>query len=115
MELNIIEDKKNPLLERRDVFGTVKYSGATPKKEEIENFLAAKLKTKTTRIDLIYVRSLFGKMEAEFKAKIYDKDIKEAPKVDAEEKKEEGEQQEGEQKAEAGNQEENKEQGQESE
>lgn len=80
MELNIIENRDNPLLERNDVFGTAKYNGATPKKEELEEELSKKLKVKKTQIDLIYLRSKFGKTEIEFKAKVYKKPIKEEPK-----------------------------------
>jgi len=85
MELTIIEDKKNPLLERRDVFGKISYSGATPKKEDVEKLIAEKMKTKTTKIDLVYLKSSFGKTEADFKARIYDKDIKEEKKEEVKE------------------------------
>ena len=54
MELRIIDDRENPLLERREVWFEVEHRGKpTPPKLEVAKLLAAKLNAK---LDLMVIR-----------------------------------------------------------
>ncbi len=62
MELKIIEDRKNPLLERREVRFQVTHEGKpTPPKYEVAEKLAAKLNAKTELMVIEHYTTQFGK------------------------------------------------------
>ncbi len=105
MEIKIVEDKKNPLLERREIMFIVKQESTTPSKASLEQELAKVTKANLECIDIKHIYQKFGKLECRCIAEIYDKPRKkkieavkpeEAPKAEEkpaeapkEEKKEE--------------------------
>ncbi|KYK27202.1 hypothetical protein AYK20_03000 [Thermoplasmatales archaeon SG8-52-1] len=72
MEIEIDSKKNNPLLNRTEVYFTVKHEGeGTPNREIIRSELADKLNTKKENIVLNTVHSGFGNQEITGYAKIY--------------------------------------------
>lgn len=60
MKLNIVEDKENPLLNRREIEFEVEHEGsATPKKLEVSEMLAAKLNA-NTKLMIVRFYTQFG-------------------------------------------------------
>lgn len=72
MEIEIDSKKNNPLLNRTEVYFTVKHEGeGTPNREIIRSELADKLNTKKENIVLNTVHSGFGNQQITGYAKIY--------------------------------------------
>lgn len=71
MELEIIKDKTNPVLKRREVYLRIK-SKTTPSRIEVKNKLAAMLDSKPELIVIEKLRSVFGKQETIGIADIYE-------------------------------------------
>ncbi len=71
MELEIVEDKVNPVLKRREVSLRIK-SKTTPSRIEVKNKLAAMLDSKPELIVIKKLRSVFGKQETIGRADIYE-------------------------------------------
>jgi small subunit ribosomal protein S24e len=71
MEINIISDKTNAALKRRDVSIRVK-SEITPSRVDVKNKLAAMLNSKPELIVIDKLSSVFGKQEAVGKVGIYE-------------------------------------------
>jgi small subunit ribosomal protein S24e len=72
MDIQVIEAKKNPLLNRREIVFKVIHDDSTPSRKSVVERLAA---TQNTKIGLVYVDSLkteFGKRETIGYAKIYE-------------------------------------------
>ncbi len=72
MDIQVIEEKSNPMLNRREVVFKVIHDESTPSRKSVVERLAATLNTK---IGLVYVDSLkteFGKRETIGYAKIYE-------------------------------------------
>jgi len=90
MELEIKEQKENPLLKRKEVEGTIKFKGATPKGEQVAAEIAKKVGGQAELVATKGIETKFGKQEATFKAYIYsDKDsmMKIEPKKKVKEEK----------------------------
>ncbi|WP_292460522.1 30S ribosomal protein S24e [Methanothermococcus sp.] len=71
MEIEIISDRVNPLLNRREVKFIVKYEGATPSIKDVKMKLIAMLNANK---DMVVINSLnqeFGKMESTGYVKVY--------------------------------------------
>ncbi len=72
MELRIEKERYNPLLKRREVYFRVIFNGATPKRSEVREKLAALLNANLDTTVIDWMRNEFGKTEAVGYAKIYD-------------------------------------------
>jgi small subunit ribosomal protein S24e len=72
MDFEIISDKRNELLSRREVQFNLKYEGATPSRMQIIGKLCALLNVKVHQVTLDSLHSSFGKTEIRGSARIYD-------------------------------------------
>jgi len=72
MDFEIISDKRNELLSRREVQFNLKYDGATPARMQIIGKLCALLNVKENQVTLDSLNSSFGKTEIRGSARIYD-------------------------------------------
>jgi len=70
MELQIIKDKTNPLLKRREISLSVK-NKVTPSRIEVKNKLAALLNSKPELIVIEHLDTIYGKQELKGIASIY--------------------------------------------
>jgi len=80
MDVEILEDRKNPLLRRREVKFKVSYQGATPKRDEVRAKLIANLNSDRDLTVLDKFESDYGSQTAKGYAKVYDS--KDAMKVE---------------------------------
>lgn len=72
MDIKVIEEKKNPLLQRREVKFSVSHNLGTPSREEIKAKIAAYLNSKPELVIIDNMKSEFGKRETRGYAKIYE-------------------------------------------
>ncbi len=70
MEVQIIKDKTNPILNRREISLKVK-NKSTPSRIEVKNKLAALLNSKPELIVIEHLNTVFGKQEIDGAACIY--------------------------------------------
>jgi small subunit ribosomal protein S24e len=71
MELQIIKDKKNPLLKRREVSIKINNMG-TPSRIDVKNKLAAMANSKPELIVIEHLNTAFGKTELTGTVSIYE-------------------------------------------
>jgi small subunit ribosomal protein S24e len=71
MEIKVLEEKNNPLLQRREVQFSVSHNLGTPSRDEIKSKIAAYLNSKPELVIIERMRSQFGKRETRGYAKIY--------------------------------------------
>lgn len=72
MELKLLSEKKQPLLGRKLVSGTLKFDKATPSYAEVKKDLAGKTKSSEEVIVVNNVYTDFGARTAKFEAAVYD-------------------------------------------
>ena len=72
MEIKVLEEKNNPLLQRREVHFSVSQNLGTPSRQEIKNKLAAYLNSKPELVIIERMKQEFGKRETTGYAKIYE-------------------------------------------
>lgn len=72
MELEIIKQKKLPLLSRERVTAYAHFTGATPSRKELTEGLAKKVKTKEEHIIVRHIYQRFGHNKAKVIAHVYD-------------------------------------------
>ncbi|HMK47377.1 MAG TPA: 30S ribosomal protein S24e [Methanocella sp.] len=72
MEIKVLEEKKNPLLQRREVKFSVSHNLGTPSRQEIKDKIAAYLNSKPELVIIERMRTQFGKRETRGYAKIYE-------------------------------------------
>ncbi len=72
MEIEILEDRKNPLLHRREVRFKVIHEGATPSRAEVREKLIALLSADKNAFVVEKIESSFGSRVSEGFAKVYD-------------------------------------------
>ncbi|HHQ44700.1 MAG TPA: 30S ribosomal protein S24e [Candidatus Altiarchaeales archaeon] len=72
MEIEITQDKENPLLKRREVKFNLTYEGTTPAREEVKSKISAMLDSdpKLTVVDRIMPE--YGKTSAKGYVKVYE-------------------------------------------
>ncbi|MFH1294671.1 MAG: 30S ribosomal protein S24e [Candidatus Aenigmatarchaeota archaeon] len=74
MKAQIIEEKENPLMQRKEYWLTIKHEeGPTPSRSDVMKFLVGELKTKE---DLLIVEKMFsekGKTATRVRAEVYRK------------------------------------------
>lgn len=72
MDIKVLEEKKNPLLQRREVKFSVSHNLGTPSRDEIKAKIAAYLNSKPELVIVDHMKSEFGKRETRGYAKIYE-------------------------------------------
>lgn len=72
MDIKVLEEKKNPLLQRREVKFSVSHNLGTPSRDEIKGKIAAYLNSKPELVIIERMNSEFGKRETRGYAKIYE-------------------------------------------
>jgi len=72
MNIEVIQDRKNPLLNRRELDILVIYESGTPKRDEVREELSKKYGVEKERIIIEKMESLFGANKAKAHIHIYD-------------------------------------------
>ncbi len=72
MDIRIINDKKNLLLNRRELDFIVKYEGSTPSRNDVKNKLAAMLNAPFELLIVQRIKTEYGMQEAKGYAKLYE-------------------------------------------
>jgi small subunit ribosomal protein S24e len=72
LEIQVIKEKNNPLLNRREISFRVIYDDATPSRKSIVDKLAATLNSKRGLVIVDSIKTEFGKLEGIGYAKLYD-------------------------------------------
>jgi len=72
MDIRIIKDKKNLLLNRRELDFIVRYEGSTPSRNDVKNKLAAMLNAPLALLVIQKIKTEFGMQEAKGYAKLYE-------------------------------------------
>ena len=72
MDIKVLEEKKNPLLQRREVKFSVSHNLGTPSRDEIKAKIAAYLNSKPELVIVERMNPEFGKRETRGYAKIYE-------------------------------------------
>lgn len=72
MNLEIIEDRNNPLLNRRELDVIVIYESGTPRRDEVREEISKKFGVEKERIIIEKMESLFGSNKAKAHVHIYD-------------------------------------------
>ena len=72
MDIHIIEEKNNPLLNRREVVFKVDHESATPSRKSIVDRIAATMNSKEGLVIIDNLKTEFGKRETIGYAKIYE-------------------------------------------
>ena len=76
MGIKILEERRNVLLERKEVLAKADQKGATPKRDEVIKLLAAHYNVAEENIVIDKIEQKYGRMEHIIKAKIYDKPVR---------------------------------------
>jgi len=72
LDIKIIEEKNNPMLNRREVVFKVTHESATPSRKSIVDRIAATMNSKEGLVIVDNLRTEFGKRETIGYAKIYE-------------------------------------------
>lgn len=72
MDIKIIKDKKNSLLNRRELDFIVKYEGSTPSRNDVRNKLAAMLNAPLELLVIQRIKTEYGMQESKDYAKLYE-------------------------------------------
>ena len=72
MDIKILKDKKNSLLNRRELDFVVKYEGSTPSRSDIRNKLAAMLNAPLELLIIQRIKTEYGMQEGKGYAKLYE-------------------------------------------
>jgi small subunit ribosomal protein S24e len=72
MDIKVLEEKKNPLLQRREVKFSVSHNLGTPSRDDIKGKIAAYLNSKPELVIIERMNPEFGKRETRGYAKIYE-------------------------------------------
>jgi small subunit ribosomal protein S24e len=72
LDIQIIEERNNPLLKRREVVFKVIHEDATPSRKSIVERLAATMDSKVGLVIVDEIKTAFGKRESLGYAKIYE-------------------------------------------
>ena len=70
--MNFLKDKKNVLLNRRELDFIVKYEGSTPSRNDIRNKLAAMLNAPLELLVVQRIKTEYGMQEGKGYAKLYE-------------------------------------------
>ncbi|NPV61905.1 MAG: 30S ribosomal protein S24e [Methanotrichaceae archaeon] len=72
MDIQVIEEKNNPLLNRREVVFKIIHDDATPSRKSVVDRLAATMNSKRGMVIVDSIKTEFGKLESIGYAKIYE-------------------------------------------
>ena len=72
MDIKVVKDKKNSLLNRRELDFVVKYEGSTPSRNDVRNKLAAMLNAPLELLVLQRIKTEYGMQESKGYAKLYE-------------------------------------------
>jgi small subunit ribosomal protein S24e len=72
LDIQVIEEKNNPLLKRREVVFKVIHEDATPSRKSVVERLAATMNSKVGLVMVDEIKTVFGKRESMGYAKIYE-------------------------------------------
>jgi small subunit ribosomal protein S24e len=72
MDIKILKDKKNSLLNRRELDFVVKYEGPTPSRNDVRSKLAAMLNAPLELLVIQRIKTEFGMQEGRGYAKLYE-------------------------------------------
>jgi small subunit ribosomal protein S24e len=73
MNIQVIQEKSNPLLNRREITFKVTYDEATPSRKSVVDKIAATMNSKQGLVIVDNIKTEFGKREGIGYAKIYEK------------------------------------------
>lgn len=85
MELKIIEEKQNPLFNRKEISAEIS-ADVTPNKQEVKKLIAEKLKTHPETIIIKNILGKFGSKEFTINAHIYNS-VEDKEKIEPNKKK----------------------------
>jgi small subunit ribosomal protein S24e len=71
MQISVIEEKENPLLNRRELQIKIEHPAGTPARIEVKNRVAAELKVEPQQVIVRSMKTSFGKRETVAAVKIY--------------------------------------------
>jgi len=72
MELTITNQKENKILKRKEIEGTITFTGATPSNTQVQEEIAKKLNIQKEKIVTKQIINKFGTTNATFKAYAYE-------------------------------------------
>ena len=72
MNIEVIQDRQNPLLNRRELDLIIIYESGTPKRDEVREEISKKFGVEKDRIIVEKMESLFGANKAKVHVHIYD-------------------------------------------
>lgn len=72
MDIQVIQEKSNPLLNRREIVFKVTYDESTPSRKSIVDKIAATMNSKQGLVIVDNIKTQFGKREGIGYAKIYE-------------------------------------------
>lgn len=72
MDIQVMEEKNNPLLNRREIVFRIIHDDATPSRKSIVDRLAATMNSKRGMVIVDNIKTEFGKLESIGYAKIYE-------------------------------------------
>lgn len=72
MDFKLTEDRRNELLQRRELTFTVTYNGPTPSRQQVLDKLSALLNLNQNLVVIDSLTTRFGKMEIQGTARLYD-------------------------------------------
>ncbi|MHC1636250.1 MAG: 30S ribosomal protein S24e [Candidatus Methanospirareceae archaeon] len=70
--MEIIKERENPLLRRREVIFKIKHEGGTPQRGEVRKLLVKRFRAKENVVVIDKMETEFGKKETVGYAKIYE-------------------------------------------
>ena len=71
MDIKVIEDRNNPMLERREVIFKIEHDGPTPSRKSVVDNIVATMNSKQGLVVVDRMKTEFGKRETVGYAKIY--------------------------------------------
>jgi small subunit ribosomal protein S24e len=72
MDITITEDKRNELLQRREILFLIKFEGPTPSRQQVLDKLSALLNLSANLTVIDSLKTRFGKTEIKGMARVYD-------------------------------------------
>ena len=89
MSIQVIEDKYNPILKRREIKAVISHEGkATPSKEEVKKIISEFFNASLEKIEVCKIFSKKGIGKSDVKIRVWDN---EAPKIEKKRSKEKSE------------------------
>lgn len=71
MEIEVMEERENPLLERKELWLKLRFEGSVPQRKEVRDKIAALKACDQNLVVVQWIRPVFGAREAKCFVKIY--------------------------------------------